>query len=244
MIKTIIKLIFHKVLGIERSLFYFSLFKIRSLKNDKNEKDIFLFIEQLNNHHKEGIVLDVGANIGITTGVLSNQTNFFIHAFEPLPLNYHVFEKVIDKLKIGNRVRLHKIALGNYEGYCDMVLPVLNNVKQHGLTHVIDPTITAFNDGEKATKIPINKLDNLFKNEIILGIKLDVENFEFEVLKGREHILKLQKPIIYIELWDNENRQNCFRYLRGLGYQSYYCKEDKLVLFEDNIKTVQTFIFK
>ncbi len=244
MVKAGIKLFFHSILGIRNFLYYFSLFKIYTLKNDKNEKDIFSFIEQIKLLKKDnGVILDIGANIGIMTGVIAKNTNYNIVAFEPLPLNYEVFERVLAKLKINNRVVLHKIALGNYEGFCEMVLPVVDNVRMHGLSHVVDSSITEFNEGVKATQIPINKLDNIVANETILGIKLDVENFEFEVLKGATAILKSQKPIIYTELWDNENRTNCFDFLRGLGYTSYYNNKGILTPFEGNIQSVQTFTF-
>lgn len=244
MIKSLIKRFCHSIIGIKNFLYYFSLFKIYTLKNDKNEKDIFSFIDEIKKQDNfNGVVLDIGANIGIMTGVIAKTTNYKIIAFEPLPLNYHVFEKVVSKLKINNRVVLHKVALGNYDGFCEMVLPIVDNVKMHGLTHIIDSTITEFNVGEKASQIPIYKLDSLVANENVLGIKLDVENFEFEVLKGATNILKSQKPIIYTELWDNENRTNCFQFLRSLGYVSYYNKDGVFTAFEGNIKTGQTFLF-
>jgi FkbM family methyltransferase len=243
MIKAKIKLLLHSILGFERFLYYFSLFKIRTLRSDKNEKDIFLFTEKINEQKSEGIVLDIGANIGIMTGAIAQNTKAYIHAFEPLPLNSKIFERVVEKLKLTDRVTLHKMALGNTEGFCEMVLPVVEKVKMHGLSHVVDPSITEFNEGQVVSKIPISKLDTIFKEEPILGIKLDVENFEFEVLKGAESILRKQKPVIYSELWDNENRKNCFDFLRGLGYKSYYNLQGKLVFFEGNIKTTQTFFF-
>jgi tRNA1(Val) A37 N6-methylase TrmN6 len=117
MIKAKIKLLLHSILGFERFLYYFSLFKIRTLRSDKNEKDIFLFTEKINEQNSEGIVLDIGANIGIMTGAIAQNTKAYIHAFEPLPLNSKIFERVVEKLKLTERVTLHKMALGNTEGF-------------------------------------------------------------------------------------------------------------------------------
>jgi len=243
MLKAKIKLALHKLLGFERFLYYFSLFKINTLKYDKNENDIFLFIFILNELKKEGIVLDVGANIGIMTGVIAKKSKFNIHAFEPLPINYSILEKVVSKLNIKSRVTLHQMALGSEKGFCEMVLPVVDQVRMHGLSHVVDPSITEFNTGTIIANIPIDTLDNLFRNTPILGIKLDVENFEYNVLKGADSLLKSQKPVIYTELWDNENRLNCFKYLRRLGYKSYTNKNGKLHFFEGNETGSQTFFF-
>jgi len=241
--KARIKLLLHKIFGFERFLYYFSLFKIYTLRFDKNEGDVFLFIDKIKSLKKDGVLLDLGANIGIMSGVMARNTSFNIHAFEPLPLNYKIFEKVIQHLKLDSRVTLHKVALGNEEGFCEMVLPVVDDVRMHGLSHVVAPDIKEFNEGQVVQKIPITKLDSVFTNENILGIKLDVENFEYEVLKGAEKILQTQKPIVYTELWDNENRMNCFDFLRNLGYKSYFNKNGVLTYFEGNEKSVQTFVF-
>jgi len=243
MLKAKIKLILHKLVGFQRFLYYFSIYKIYTLKTDKNENDIFTFIDQVNKSGKDGAILDIGANIGIMTGVIARNTGFKIIAFEPLPLNYTILDKVIARLKIANRVEVHKIALGNSDGFCDMVLPVVDKVRMHGLSHVIDETITEFNDGQTIKKVPLKKLDDVVGNEKIVGIKMDVENFEYQVLLGAESIIKTQKPIIYTELWNNENRMNCFKFIRDLGYYTYYCKNNELIKFDGNVDTVQTFFF-
>jgi len=241
--KSKIKLLLQNLFGFERYLYYFSLFKIRTLKWDRNENDIFLFIDYLKKLNSKGIVLDLGANIGIMTGIIAQKTDLKIQSFEPLPVNFGVLNRIVIKLKLQSRVQLHKIALGNEDGICEMVLPMVDKVRMHGLSHVIDPTITEFNDGQITEQIPMKKLDNITFNEKILGIKLDVENYEFNVLKGAETILVNQKPIIYIELWDNQNRTNCFNYLRSLGYKSYYNNKGNLTFFDKNITSVQTFFF-
>jgi len=243
MIKASIKRILHGLIGFQRFLYYFSLYKIATLKTDKNENDIFTFTECVNKTNKEGVILDIGANIGITTGVIAKNTRYNIVAFEPLPLNYSVFEKVVTKLHIDNRVELHKIALGNEDGYCDMVLPIVDKVRMHGLSHVVDASITEFNDGQTIKKVPLKRLDTMVGERSIVGIKMDVENFEYQVLLGAETILKKQKPIIYTELWNNENRMHCFTFIRSLGYETYYVQNKALIKFEDNVDTVQTFLF-
>lgn len=241
--KSRLKLLLHKLLGLEKFLFYFSIFKIKTLKFDKNEKDIYGFINIINRSNKEGIILDIGANIGITTGILALNTNRNIHSYEPIKLNFNILIKIVQFLNINNKVIGYNIALGNEKGYCDMVFPLVDNVKMHGLCHIIDPSIKEFNEGEIIDKILIDKLDNIYSDEKIAGIKIDVENYEYIVLKGGVKLLQNQKPIIYIELWDNENRINCFNYLRNLGYKSYYFKNKKLIPFENNVLLKQTFVF-
>ena len=49
------------------------------------------------------------------------------------------------------------------------------------------------------------------KDKKIGAIKMDVENFEYFVLEGGKELIKKHKPIIYTELWENQNREKCFQ---------------------------------
>jgi FkbM family methyltransferase len=98
-----------------------------------------------------------------------------------------------------------------------MVLPVMKGAHMQGLAHMISNDITQFNEGERICVLQ-RKIDDL---EMLQGIKIDaikidVENFEYPVFKGEEQLLKHNKPIIYCELWDNENRMRCFDLLQSL----------------------------
>jgi hypothetical protein len=111
-----------------------------------------------------------------------------------------------------------------------------------GLSHVKHESITEWNEGEEF-QVPVNTLDNLLNGNSIQGIKIDVENFEFYALKGGKRILENNHPIIYAELWDNENRQNCLEYLKGMNYNPHVVLNDKLVPFDKNVHCSQNFIF-
>jgi FkbM family methyltransferase len=190
----------------------------------------------------EGIVLDIGANIGIMTVHLAQTLpNSEIHAFEPMPDNQKVFKRIIAKYRLKN-VQFHEIALGDSEGKVNMILPEKDGAKLQGLSHVKHDSITEWNEGSEF-EVPIKPLDAIFSEEKIQGIKMDVENFEYFVLKGGQELLAKHKPIIYTELWDNENRQNCFTLLKGLGYSTFAVKDDQLVPFNCDDHDVQNFIF-
>jgi hypothetical protein len=77
----------------------------------------------------------------------------------------------------------------------------------------------------------------------IQAIKIDVENFEYYALKGGKRILTDNKPIIYAELWDNENRTKCFELLTDLGYTTHVVENEELVHFESDKHIKQNFIF-
>ncbi|MDD2412302.1 MAG: FkbM family methyltransferase, partial [Bacteroidales bacterium] len=125
-----------------------------------------------------------------------------------------------------------------------MVLPVEGKIKLHGSSHVCHESIADFNCGLHY-EADMKRLDDVqeIQNEPIGGIKLDVENFEFFVLKGGENILRKNKPIVYTELWENQNRINCIDFMLALGYEcKQFCK-GKLVDYDKCPSVSQNFFF-
>jgi FkbM family methyltransferase len=217
--KNLAKYILQKLLGFQNYLFVFSRFKIATLQNDHKERDFLHFLELV---PAGGIVLDIGANIGIMTVHLAKSVkDSIIYAFEPIPHNIKVLERIIKHYKLNN-VQVCKYALGNEEGEVEMVMPVIGSVKMQGLSHVVHSTIKENNEGERF-KMPVKRLDSIKElmgsAKPITGIKMDVENFEFFVLDGGKELLRKYRPIVYCELWDNDNRHKCFELMQGLAYQ-------------------------
>ena len=241
--KALIKKILQRILGFDNYLFIFSLFTIYTLRWNKNEGDFLFFLKMIPN---KGVVLDIGANIGIMTAHLSrNLNNVTVYAFEPVPNNLKALQRIIRFFHLKN-VRVMDFALGNEEGSVEMVLPVVDSVKMQGLSHVVHDSIEEFNEGKKF-KVAVRKLDNLKEltenGEKVTAIKMDVENFEFFVLDGGKELIRKDKPLIYTELWENENRDNCLRLIGELGYKVKVIDGGKLVEFEQGKHTTQNFFF-
>lgn len=189
-------------------------------------------------------VLDIGANIGVMTYFLSKRVHTGkVIAFEPVIENIHTTRRVIKKFQLGN-VRLREIALGAEEGEVQMVMPEFKNARKQGLSHVIHETIPEFNEGKIYT-VPLSTLDSLpdLKDCRPSAIKLDVENFEFFVLKGGQQLIQTHRPIIYTELWDNENRYKCIDLLVSWGYTIHVVDQGKLVDWNKSVHKQQNFIF-
>lgn len=240
LVKTWIKYILQKLFGFRTYLYVFAKFKIRTLHRDHKENDFFHFLGMLKDG--DGVVLDIGANLGVMTVHLARKLpNSTVHAFEPMPDNRAIFKKIIAKYRLQNVV-FHEIALGDSDGTVKMILPEKDGAKMQGLSHVKHDSITEWNEG-KEFEVPIKPLDSLFEEEKIQGIKMDVENFEYFVLKGGQNLLAKHKPIIYTELWENENRQKCFELLKELGYSTFAMKGDQLVPYNCDDHDVQNFIF-
>ncbi len=237
--KSKIKYILQRILGFNRYLKWFSLYKIATLRSDRKEGDFFHFMSLLS---QEGDILDVGANIGIMTAHLAKKfPNNTIHSIEPMPENLKVLRSIIEKKRLKN-VEVIPCAVGAEAGTLDMVMPTDGKAKLQGLSHVKTPEITEWNDGEEF-EVEVKTLDDLFTSHKIQGIKMDVENYEFHALRGGEKLLKQQRPIVYTELWDNENRTKCFEFMTNLGYKIQVLMNGGLVDFDETKHKHQNFFF-
>ncbi|HDR51428.1 MAG TPA: FkbM family methyltransferase, partial [Mariniphaga anaerophila] len=241
--KTFVKYILQKILGFKTYLYIFALFVIVKLRWDKHEKDFFHFLKLLPD---EGIVLDLGANIGVTSYHLAkNNPKNTVFSFEPLEINMEILQRIKKRFRLKN-IREFMVALGNENTSLEMVMPVINKVPMHGLSHAVHKDITENNTGLKF-EVPMVRLDDFqeLKNtgERITGIKIDVENYEYYVLKGAENLIKKNKPVIYCELWENESRKKCFAFLNNLGYSAFILHKKELVPFTENFHSKNNFFF-
>lgn len=207
---------------------------------DSNENDFFTFLSIL---PKNGVLLDVGANIGIMTHFMNAHSSHVL-AIEPLPENLRALEYMKKRFNWMG-VQILPVAVGAESGEVEMVMPEVEKVRKQGLSHVVHDSITEFNLGRRM-KVPMKTLDELALNlsSSVVGIKMDVENFEFFALKGGEQLLRRDKPIVYTELWENENRAKCFKLMSSLGYTCYVADSGGLQPYDEQRHSGQNFIFK
>ncbi len=240
--KTIQRLL-QKILGPKTYLYYFARFRIFFGKVYGIKDEFPKFIPLI----PEGAILDIGANIGMTTVPLARKfPNARIHAFEPVPVNCAVFKRIIKHYRLTNVV-LHENALGNETGITRIVVPEINNVRMFGLSHVeVNGRYDEWNSGE-VYKVRVAKLDDIaaLKQETkIAALKIDVENFEFFVLKGGMQLLKQHKPIIYCELWDNEMLDPVVDLMRSIDYDVMVFAGKTLECFTSQPATNYVFVHK
>lgn len=229
MIKSLLRRTAQRVLGFDRYLFWFARLGVWRLRVKGYEKEFPYFLDLLPD---EGVILDIGANIGITTTALCRKCpNAYIYAFEPIPANLHALNRIIQYYDLSN-AKVFSHAAGNTNGEMNMIMPEINTAKMHGLSHIIE-TGQAVEKGE-IIPVKVRRLDDMEELSSlakITAIKLDVENFEYQVLLGGYRLIQHHKPIVYCELWGNERKEKCIRLLEELGYRVLICTEGKLVAY-------------
>lgn len=243
--KKAIQRILQRLLGFDRYLVLFSWFKIKTLRWDGNEKegDFNYFLELLD---PADVVLDIGANIGIMTVLMARTcVQGKVYAFEPVPENFQALQRITRLMKVPN-ASLHPIALGAEPGELTMQMPVVEGVRMQGLSHIVHETIAGYETPHQSYSVAVQTLDDFpFQaGEKIAALKMDVENFEYFVLQGGQALLARDHPLIYCELWPNENRENCFDLLTQLGYEICVFQKGKLERFDNQLHTQHNFFFR
>jgi FkbM family methyltransferase len=229
--KNRIKAFLQAVLGYDRYLRFFAWFKVRTLRWDRQERDFFYFLARL---PEDGVALDVGANLGFLCVHLARQVaQGSVIAFEPRPDSHRVLRRMIRRFGLHN-VEIYPWAVGDRNGSVPMVLPMQGSARPQGPGHV------AVAGQKKETgavfEVPIRRLDDVPEVNNpwtrIAAIKIDVENFELHVLRGAMEIIERDRPLIYLELRNNENRHECFAVAERLNYQVKVFDGIRLVPFE------------
>lgn len=200
---------------------------------DRSIKDMYIgdyeveVIDQMKRLLKEGdIFIDVGANIGylsaIGAGIVGETGQ--VHSFEPVPQFFQRLKKLAD-MNPGYKIITNQCALGEFEG--NSFINTFN--KQNICWNTMIPNYMPKDDIKETIAVPVKRLDRYINDNKIKEvslIKIDVEGFEFPVLKGLGDLLKNGIPIICeisisAPALLNYTHSQLAEYISGYGYKAY-----------------------
>ena len=167
---------------------------------------------------KTKLCLDIGANIGVISMALI-AGGFKVEAFEPQPEVYKLLKK-----NVGLDANVHNTALGMAAGVADMPKVYYSDKGNFGGLGIGAKSIYG------SYQVPVATLDS-FNFENVGFIKLDVEGFEEQVLRGGVETILRDKPIMYIEDDRMEKSATLRAYIQELGY-TY--ESHKPLLYREN----------
>jgi FkbM family methyltransferase len=151
------------------------------------------------------VFVDVGANVGAYSLRAALQ-GMIVHSFEPNPGNVRILRR--NSEINGLAIDLHECALGASEGTA--------NLSAGGAASRIS------DEGELT--VQVRTLDSFHLPQVDL-LKVDVEGYELEVLRGAIETLERCHPAIMIEMhhWAGAEKEAAlFEILAGLGYGFEY----------------------
>ena len=189
--------------------------------------------------NKSQKAIDIGANLGVFTAYL---LKYFSHviAIEPNPDMVQKIKQLLGK----QNLTIIEGAAGNENRTVELTIPTINGQELTGWAKVNSTDFTAEINSVIYKTITVNqyKLDQ-FSYSNLGFIKIDVEGYELETLKGAENTLIRNKPILFIEIEDRHIGKGHFKevdyYLKQLGYNGQYLYENKL--FSTNSFEVEKF---
>ena len=162
----------------------------------------------LENTNSFDIAVDIGANIGLHSVRLAKKfKNVF--SFEPFSIN---FQCLTENIKTFHNIKNYQLGLGSAEALVEIQLPADSD--NSGA-----PSIKDFTNSDRELikeQIKIDTLDNFNLSPNL--IKIDVQSYELEVLKGAYETLKKHKPILIIEVGKGKPLKDIRDYLEQFGY--------------------------
>lgn len=166
-------------------------------------------------------VLDIGANVGLYTALLSRCVGpaGSVLAFEPMPVLADAVQRLVAWNNLGN-VSLFPFALGDADG-------------------VVQMSTQAFNSGDNRigpsgnVAVPVRRGDELIECPAVEFVKIDVQGYELRALRGLTGLLRRSpRARIFFEYWPRgmqlagDDPAELPVFLDGLGFRLMYINQE------------------
>ncbi|HET6244014.1 MAG: FkbM family methyltransferase [Bacteroidetes bacterium] len=182
-------------------------------------------------------VLDIGTNIGNTALLFADKVKAAgrVIGFEPDPETYQLCMKNLELNSFEN-LKVHNIGFGD-------------NNSSFFIESLIDSNISGNRINEKLTQgqkqVSVKRLDDVFFDfnlKKVDLVKIDVEGYEMKVLIGAKETIQKFKPTLFIEIDDNNLRdqkssaQELLDFLEKNNYTSVEAVSNKPINSNYNFK--------
>ncbi len=176
-------------------------------------------------------VIDIGANIGYCTKVMSKfvSESGKVYSIEPVKQTFELLKSNIGSFKLRN-VKPLRFAVSNKEEMVKMEIPIYESLGKNYYEARLVGDKEEFKD---IFSVQSKKIDSLFLDENISFIKCDVEGHELEVFQGAKQFLKKVKPGWLVEVISDPEEKGSpanrlFKLVKKEGYGAYWFNsEDK-----------------
>lgn len=178
-------------------------------------------------------VIDIGANIGFYTSILSRAVgvNGYVHAFEPTPQTFKYLKRKTNGL---SNVIHNNCAVSSECGEAVFAESKDANIDNH---IVSDSVISTESINHNFSQVKVVSLDDYCREINMLDlIKMDIQGYEYHVIKGMTSMLsRFPDLIIIMEFWPYGIRRaggdenEMLNTLRDAGFDVYTIDGKKFV---------------
>lgn len=144
-----------------------------------------------------GTLFDIGAHCGLISALwCAAKPDNRVFSFEPSPALSRRLAEIRDLNQFGERMQLHQVGIGEAKGATTMLVDPVGGFVQTarfdntmwGVPESIDIQIETIESASAACGAVPN------------FIKLDIEGYEYEAIKGSAFFLTRHRPVIFLEL--------------------------------------------
>ena len=171
------------------------------------------------------VIFDAGANCGFFALTESARNKSVrIYCFEPHP---RTTERLRTNIRINHRedriLPVHA-AVGSTCGTCEL------NTSSDSSMGVVSTSATQYVKAETVVQTPLLTLDSFAAEHQVWPdlLKVDVEGFEVEVLRGASECLKRARHVV-LEFHSQSLLEECQRLLTEAGFQNRLCSSSVLI---------------
>jgi FkbM family methyltransferase len=144
-----------------------------------------------------GVLFDIGAHSGLISALFcAAGSSNRVFSFEPSPLLAKRLVAIRDLNQFGERMQIEQCGIGEKDAVVEMALdPIGGFVQAQHFDHSMWGAPQPFRV----------KLESIAQASARLGVipnflKIDIEGYEFEAIKGSQEFIALHKPTIFLEL--------------------------------------------
>lgn len=144
-----------------------------------------------------GVLFDIGAHSGVISALFcAARSSNRVFSFEPSPLLTKRLVAIRDLNQFGGRMQIEQCGIGEKDAVVEMALdPIGGFVQAQHYDHSMWGAPQPFRV----------KLESIAQASARLGVipeflKIDIEGYEFEAIKGSQEFIALHKPTIFLEL--------------------------------------------
>jgi FkbM family methyltransferase len=176
---------------------------------------------------EDGVIYDLGANIGFYSLVFAANRKRVVHSFEPFDEALFGLRRNIEINGLSN-ITVHPVVLTDHSGWCRFSIDNITATTSH---------ISAPDEAGK--DLPCTDLDSYIEKMKLPQpdlVKLDIEGSEQLIFAGMQNVLRQKRPYIFLEggvreggLNDVTGRIVAIDYLKGLGYSIWNLDQTEML---------------